>query len=148
MSHVSEIMDSSSRPPAMSLPILTSADLPTANTATRSDRERVAMPDRLEAERCSKYMKALSEADRLRIVECLETGPRTVTELSEMLDLKIAGVSHHLGILRNSGLAVTEKQGRFAVYSLNPDFYRSAGANHPTGVLDFGCCRLDIGKPS
>jgi hypothetical protein len=37
-----------------------------------------------------------------------------------------------------------EKQGRFVVYSLNPQVFRppadAAAAEH----LDFGCCRLEL----
>lgn len=43
------------------------------------------MKDQLESERCARYMKALSEGDRLKIVETLLDGPRSVGEVAEIM---------------------------------------------------------------
>jgi ArsR family transcriptional regulator, nickel/cobalt-responsive transcriptional repressor len=98
--------------------------------------------DPLQAERCAQLLKALSEPDRLRIVQVLRKGTRNVTELSEELHEELVNVSHHLNVLRNAGLVESRKQGRFVLYTLAPGLLQIEGgeADH----LDLGCCRLEL----
>ncbi len=103
------------------------------------------MQDQLNASECSKYLKALGDPERLRIVECLQAGPKTVGELSRQLESAIANVSHHLKQLRFAGLVRNERQGRNIVYSLSPEFAGRAG-KLPLKTLEFGCCRIELGK--
>ncbi len=86
-------------------------------------------------------LKALADADRLKIVQCLRSGPKNVSELAELLGRELVNVSHHLGVLRHAGLVCDERQGKFVVYSLHPDVF------HPkhNDCLDLGCCRLKLG---
>ncbi|HLN28905.1 MAG TPA: metalloregulator ArsR/SmtB family transcription factor [Gemmataceae bacterium] len=104
------------------------------------------MRDRLQSAKCAQYLKALSEPDRLKIVQCLQTGPKNVSELAELLGEKLANVSHHLGILRHAGLVLKQKQGKYVVYDLHPDVYLNPERGVDAGVLNLGCCRLDLGK--
>ena len=98
------------------------------------------MDDKLQSSSCAKYLKALADPERLRIVQCLQAGPKNVTELSELLERELVNVSHHLGVLRHAGLVQDQKQGKFVIYSLHPDV-----KNPKTGEdrLDLGCCRLE-----
>ncbi|HMA63320.1 MAG TPA: metalloregulator ArsR/SmtB family transcription factor [bacterium] len=68
-----------------------------------------------------KIFKALSDQNRLRIVKMLEEKPMCVCEITEVLQLANSTVSKHLSILRNAGLIVSEKEGRWINYRLNPD---------------------------
>ena len=97
------------------------------------------MRDRLQSNKCARFLKALADPDRLKIIQCLQAGPKNVTDLAQALGKELANVSHHLGVLRHAGLVLDEKQGRFVLYRLHPDVCRT-GNEH----LDLGCCRLEI----
>lgn len=99
------------------------------------------MRDRLQSDVCARYLKALADPDRLKIVQCLQTGPKVVSDIAHLLDKELANVSHHLGVLRHAGLVRDEKSGKFVIYSLHPDI--CSGENTS---LDLGCCRLDLTK--
>jgi|SRR5262245_23973061 len=99
------------------------------------------MQDKLQSDRCARSLKALADPDRLRIIQCLQLGPKNVSELAKLLDAELANVSHHLGVLRNAGLVQDEKKGKFVVYSLHPRVFQRDDT-----VADLGCCRLDLGK--
>ena len=101
------------------------------------------MPDPLKPRLCAKYLKAMADPDRLRIVQRLGEGPRSVGEIAQSLRAPLANVSHHLKALRELGLVNASKRGRFVIYSLDARFARS-GAGSALDVLDFGCCRLDL----
>jgi DNA-binding transcriptional ArsR family regulator len=98
---------------------------------------------------CATRLKALADPDRLRLVTCLLTGPKNVTELAHELDEEMVKISHHLGVLRHADVVQTEKQGKFVVYRLHPEIAASQQLAAQTGAstLDLGCCRLDLPKP-
>lgn len=102
--------------------------------------------DALQSQQCAERLKALSEPLRLRIVDGLRSGPRSVGQLAELLQVEVVTISHHLGILRHADLVETERQGRFIVYSLREDVFRPSAQPMPTEFLDLGCCRLEIPK--
>lgn len=99
------------------------------------------MRDRLESDRCSQVLKALADADRLKIVQALQAGPRDVTQLTEALGGKLPNVSHHLKVLRGVELVIGQRDGRHIVYSLNPEIFKS---DRRGDHLDLSCCRLDL----
>ena len=102
------------------------------------------MKDQLQSMKCARYMKALSEPDRLKIIQCLSSGPKNVGTLAGLLGQAIAKVSHHLGVLRNVELVCKCKQGKFVVYHLNPEIF-APGVEVEVGMLELGCCRLELG---
>lgn len=104
------------------------------------------MDDRLQSNQCARFLKALADAERLKIVQCLQGGPKNVTELATLLSQDIANVSHHLGVLRHAGLVCDTKQGKFVVYALHPDVFQPGSKKHPGDALDLGCCRLQLGE--
>ena len=93
-------------------------------------------------EKCARLLQAIAESNRIRIINELSTGSKNVTELAKQLDVKIVNVSHHLGVLKSAGLVQQEKQGRFVVYSLHPDYFASNG-NKSTD-LNLGWCQVII----
>ncbi len=103
------------------------------------------MDDRLKSSQCSKYLKALADPERLKLIQCLQGGPKHVGELTRELNKPIANVSHHLSLLRAAGILTSTKQGRFVTYALAPKFLRQAKQS-PLNVLEFGCCRLELGE--
>src|SRR5262245_5983623 len=102
----------------------------------------MTMPDQLHARTCARYLKALADPERLRIVESLQGGSKNVSELATLLRDELANVSHHLKVLRRAGLVQGRKQGKYVVYSLHPTVFRPGRAGD---CLDLGCCRLELG---
>ncbi len=64
-------------------------------------------------------LKALSDNTRLDIVLFIASGEKCVCEIFEELKLPQNLVSHHLGILRQSGLIINHREGKWIYYSLN-----------------------------
>ena len=102
--------------------------------------------DRLQSKLCAEKLKALGEPVRVRIVDLLRDGQKTVSEIAESLQEEVVNISHHLGILYHAGLVEKHKKGRFVLYQLHPDVTAETrdGKQH----LDFGCCRLEVPKDS
>lgn len=62
--------------------------------------------------------RVLAEPARLRILNTLMEGERTVSELVEHTALNQANVSKHLRILRASGFVGRRKEGLYAFYEI------------------------------
>jgi DNA-binding transcriptional ArsR family regulator len=93
---------------------------------------------------CAARLKALADRERLRIVQCLFDGPRSVGELAELLNEEIVKVSHHLGVLRNASLVRATRKGRFIIYAVDPEVLAAVRPAKGHKRLDLGCCTLDI----
>ena len=65
--------------------------------------------------------KALSNANRLELLEFLAQGSRSVESLANVAKLSIANTSQHLQLLRQSGLVISRKEGLKVYYSLSGD---------------------------
>lgn len=65
--------------------------------------------------------KALSNGNRLELLEFLAQGERSVDELSKLSHLSVANTSQHLQQLRQAGLVVSRKQGLKVYYALSGD---------------------------
>jgi DNA-binding transcriptional ArsR family regulator len=111
----------------------------------RKDRR---MKDPLQPERCARKLAALAAPERLRIVRCLRDGPRSVSDIAELLAEPLVNISHHLTVLRHAGLVKSERKGRFMIYSLAPSVFRPEQAEAGAQQLDLGCCRIDLSKPA
>lgn len=66
-----------------------------------------------------KIFKALSDKSRIRILKMLQVKPLCVCEIRELLNLAISTVSKHLSILKDSGLIIDDKDGKWVNYKLN-----------------------------
>ena len=66
----------------------------------------------------ARFFKALAHPTRIRILEILVHGTKTVYELQEALALEQATVSQQLAVLRNQGIVNAEKEGLTVRYSL------------------------------
>lgn len=95
----------------------------------------------LTSDQCAQRLKALADRDRLRIVEVLRGGRQNVSQIAAAVSGEIANVSHHLRILKRTGIVRSCKQGRYVVYSLHPAVFRAHQAP-AQGQLDLGCCQL------
>jgi ArsR family transcriptional regulator len=66
-------------------------------------------------------LQAIAEPTRARIIELLGHGEHCVCDVGESLALSPALVSHHLRVLRGSGLLRERRSGRWVYYSLDLD---------------------------
>jgi len=65
--------------------------------------------------------ESLNDPKRVLILYLLSDGRRNVTDLAEALGVPQPTVSHHLKILRDRGLVVTQREGTNIYYSLADD---------------------------
>ncbi len=63
--------------------------------------------------------KALSDPTRRQIIEILRNGKLTAGEIVDKFQMTGASISHHLSILKNAGLVMDDKQGKYIYYELN-----------------------------
>jgi len=65
--------------------------------------------------------KAVSNANRLELLEYIAQGERSVEVLSKVSGLTVANTSQHLQLLRQAGLVSTRKEGLKVFYTLSGD---------------------------
>lgn len=68
----------------------------------------------------STLFRLLGDEARLRLLRVLARERLNVTELTGILSLAQSGVSRHLGLLKEAGLVVEEKDAGFTYYRLSP----------------------------
>jgi predicted transcriptional regulator len=78
----------------------------------------VIMPDTAQTDELLAFFKALSDANRLKIVALLAKGERSVEDLAATLDLTSSTVSHHLARLSAIGLVSARAEGYYSIYRL------------------------------
>ncbi len=66
-----------------------------------------------------KSFKALSDSTRREILALLREGPLPAGEIAAHFKTSGATISHHLSILREAGLVLDDKQGKYIYYELN-----------------------------
>ncbi|MGB9691198.1 MAG: ArsR/SmtB family transcription factor [Candidatus Sumerlaeaceae bacterium] len=66
----------------------------------------------------AEHFAALADVNRLRILQELGDGPRTVSDLCRTLNLTQPNTSAHLAVLRGAGLVVGTRRGKNVIYSL------------------------------
>ena len=63
--------------------------------------------------------KALSDPTRREILNLLRSGEKSAGEICQHFSTSGATISHHLSILRDAGLILDEKRGKYIYYELN-----------------------------
>ncbi len=69
----------------------------------------------------SLFFKALANAARMRIINVLRDGPKSVTDICRELEFEQTMVSHHLKCLSFCGFVNSDKHGKNRIYSLNEE---------------------------
>jgi len=69
-------------------------------------------------ERRARVLSALANRTRLMIIEHLDVGDMTVSEITEIAGLDISTVSRHLGVLKNAGIVSCSVSGNNRIYAL------------------------------
>lgn len=79
----------------------------------------LAKPTSIEIQ--AKLFRGFSDRSRLSILDALQDGPLTVSEIVGVTGLSQPNVSNHLGCLRDCGLVSAEQKGRFVHYRLSDE---------------------------
>lgn len=66
----------------------------------------------------AELFKALGHPARVRALEVLTEGERTVSELQPLVGIESSHLSQQLGVLRRAGLVSTRREGASVVYAL------------------------------
>ncbi|MEX2154570.1 MAG: metalloregulator ArsR/SmtB family transcription factor [Gemmatimonadaceae bacterium] len=98
--------------------------------------------------RAVELFHALSDETRLEIVQRLRSGERCVCDLTDLLEAAQSRLSFHLKVLKDAGLVVDRRDGRWVHYSLNREAFGEVqellGDMKPSArrlvVKDDGCC--------
>lgn len=67
----------------------------------------------------SDVFKALADPTRREILRQLRSGPRSSGDIAGQFTTSWPTVSRHLGVLRDAGLILAERDGQQIVYELN-----------------------------
>ncbi|MCA0117205.1 ArsR/SmtB family transcription factor, partial [Staphylococcus epidermidis] len=69
--------------------------------------------------RVTQIFKALSDINRILIMELLQEGEASVGHISHSLSLTQSNVSHQLKLLKSVNLVKSKRQGQSMIYSLD-----------------------------
>lgn len=75
------------------------------------------LPDPL-VERVAERFRVLGEPMRIRLLEAMRDGERSVRDLQEATGASQQNVSQHLGVLLRAGIVGRRKRGNFSLYSI------------------------------
>lgn len=89
---------------------------------------------------CAERLKVLANPTRLSIMRELMQGSQEVKELNEEIKIDQSLLSHHLQVLRESGLVVSERKGKGVLYGLAPAIKSASDKNK----IQLGCCVLSF----
>lgn len=64
-------------------------------------------------------IKAIGDPTRREILEILKDGEKSAGDISAHFEATGATISHHLSVLKNAGLIMDEKKGKYIFYELN-----------------------------
>ena len=78
--------------------------------------------------KCAELFKALSDENRLQIVEMLTDGELCACKILEKFSITQPTLSHHMKILCDSGLVKGRKQGKWTHYSISKEGGKKAMA--------------------
>lgn len=68
--------------------------------------------------------KALSDPNRLQIMQMLSEGEKCGCKLLEAFDITQPTLSHHMKILCECGLVKSRKEGKWHHYSINTEIWK------------------------
>ncbi|HHZ8329678.1 MULTISPECIES: ArsR/SmtB family transcription factor [Hyphomicrobiales] len=80
---------------------------------------KAGSPSTQELNFLSETFRLLGDPSRLRILLHCENGPKSVTDISETLDLSQSLVSHHLRLLRGARLVTRVRHSKQMFYEIS-----------------------------
>jgi len=67
----------------------------------------------------NRVFKALNDPTRREILELLKEKDMNAGEIADHFNITKPSISHHLDLLKQADLVISEKNGQFITYSLN-----------------------------
>ena len=93
------------------------------------DRDLAAALSRPVSEVKAELFKALAHPARIRALEVLTEGERSVSELQPLVGIESSHLSQQLGVLRRAGLVTTRRSGTTVSYAIaSPEVVELLGA--------------------
>lgn len=83
-------------------------------------------PDEYVQQACE-LCRVLGDKTRLSLLLLLANGEHNVGQLCQKLQLPQPTVSHHLGLMRMSGVLIRRRHGKQMIYSVNVELLRDLG---------------------
>lgn len=80
--------------------------------------------DAMTREEVSNICKAMSDVNRLRIIEMLTQGEKCGCDLLDELNVTQPTLSHHMKVLADCGLVDSYKEGKWNHYYINCDRFK------------------------
>lgn len=74
----------------------------------------------------NKLFKALSDPSRRKMLELLVDADMSAGEIADYFNMTKPSISHHLNVLKEAELILSEKQGTSIIYSLNTTVFQEA----------------------
>ena len=88
---------------------------------------------------CADKLSLLSNEIRLKVVRVLMDGPASVSDLLKKIPIEQNLMSHHLRLLREGGLVISERIGKGVSYKLDGELDTEI-----ENEVNLGCCRLSF----
>lgn len=88
--------------------------MPTRRNGPRTAPEREQPIAELKAE----LFKALGHPARIRVLEVLAEGERSVGDIQSQVGIELSHLSQQLAVLRRAGLVASRKEGSSVIYAL------------------------------
>ncbi|WP_125714798.1 ArsR/SmtB family transcription factor [Companilactobacillus kedongensis] len=87
----------------------------------------------MDYENFSKQLKAISDPNRLKIIDLLSCGTLCACDLLEHFEFTQPTLSHHMKILQEAGIVSAKRVGKWQHYTLESSFI--AGFNNNVSTL-------------
>ena len=91
----------------------------TAPETGATTTEASALTTEDERQRYAAISRALADAKRLCVLECLSQGERSVSDLSREASCQVPNMSQHLSVLRSAGIVESRRDGNTVLYRLS-----------------------------
>lgn len=97
-----------------------------------------------DLQRAARLFHALSDETRLKILSRLRNGERCVCELMDAVDAAQSRLSFHLKALKDAGIVIDRREGRWNYYAIAPDAREeltdALALLEPRSVSGRACC--------
>jgi ArsR family transcriptional regulator len=104
----------------------------------------------MDMAQAASLFKLLGDDARLRILRILSAERLNVSELTGILGIAQSGVSRHLGLLKDAGLIVEQREGGFTYFTPSPSLRAGENGAGPLAALlhtEFAeAARSDVGR--
>ncbi|NGO70122.1 DUF5937 family protein [Streptomyces boncukensis] len=93
------------------------------------------LPQPIALDLMQRRLEALSHPRRMRMCLSLSRAPYTTGELADITGMSAPEVSRHLKVMKNAGLLITRRRGRYVHYRLDLSVVARMGSDYVGAVL-------------